>query len=148
MYAQHLAEEYVSEPEIHPLLYVEAQQTLARSTIFKNRRNKWLGILPAAEGGYYIIPIKIFPKFVVIQTCYIGNHADMSITKKQKGISGKKKRPAKKADRIVDVRFSEPFVKAIEREGFVTIEDVKDVLLQFVNRSEASRRKYSKLANS
>lgn len=108
----------------------------------------WTGILPADESGYYIIPIKIFPKFVVIQTCYIENHADMNTVKKQKGISGKKKRPPKKVERIVDIHFSEPFIKAVEKDGFVTIEDVKDVLLQFVNRSEASRRKYSKLANS
>lgn len=147
MYAQHLAEEYEKDPHVHPLLHIEAQQTLSKSDILKNKHGRWMGFHPATAGGYYFFPLIIYPKFVVIQTCFFENHSDMETAKRQKGIGSEKKRTSKKATRITNVHFSEPFVKAVEREGY-DIDDFKDILLQFVNRSETSRKKYSKLANS
>lgn len=147
MNAQHLAVEHEEKKLVHPLMHVATQQELAKAVTFKSRKKKWGGISPKKDGGFYFFPLVIYLKFVVIQTCTLENHSDMNTAKKQKAISGKRKAKSKKPDRIVSIDFSPEFTEAMEQEGY-DIKEVEDVILQFVNRSESSRRKYVRLAHA
>ena len=126
--AKHLAERHSQDLDRHPYLHVQAQQTLAHSTLFKAKNGGWSGLLEK-EKGTFCIPVILHTNLVEIKSCFLLKSMTMTKARIQKGIG------VPPADRQEFVKGSVDELK--EFGGFSDTQEA----VEFVNQSLASVRR-------
>lgn len=67
-YAQHLAEEHISDSTSHPFLHIEAQKHLQKGEVLKNKAGYIC--LSKLNNQTVLVPVIVKPNFVIIKTAY------------------------------------------------------------------------------